>query len=372
MINRDIIILVQNEYDRERLSRLFEYMGYTPLFVSNLNELFKILEKIIPLTVFILESTDPAPEIIIREIKRITPLLPVNIIMKEKNHIKKEKYTELGVFDTIETPWTSENILEIIKKIENYKFESNIKNETITKNIILIGILAISLISMVIFFISHIKQKDKDLNRNQPLTMTLPSKNISGYFKKQNKLYIYDWLIQSFYTYNTTTDKLENVRLFKTSKIGIIVKDMKDFFAFVNDEYEIEKRLKDENFTLISKIKFGDRIDDLCYDNMYIWMLSENNLYKMINNDRLTTTEVYTLDKNKNIKYIACSKYKLYFYTPSQILYSHQEKPDELKFYSESPSRNIIYFDYEYDNENFIYISTKGNKSELKITRIPE
>ncbi len=360
-MNNDIIVITKKIEEIKRFETIAKLLKLKIFFAENLNQLCNMLEKFIPLVVIIVEDEDPPSELYFKEIKRIAPLLCVIIAMKEKNSEKKKKYEK--VFDgVLNYPWTEVELKNIINSILSIKLHP-LKTE---KNKIKINYILIPLITFIaIIFLTILlpSNKKQPLDKNNIKKIQIPSKNISGFFETGKRKYIYDWVIQAFYIYNENNE-LETIKNLPTKEIITILKDGEtgNFFT-VSDEGEVIKRNKDESFSIVSRVKYLLKIEDLCYDGMYVWILTKGNLIKTLNNSELTTISTYSLPE-ENVKYLGCSSDEIYLYSPSKIYNTSTYEPNLIKTTLQSPSKKVIHFDYK--NGKIIYIYEEDKKAYLE------
>ncbi len=124
-MNKDIIIISSQQENTKKMKTIIELCGYKGFFVEDLNEAFNITDKFVPLLIVIVDEEESKTEIFLKEIKRYMPLMPVIIMMSEKNHIRAEKLISFGAYSVIEFPWTE---VEFAKKVEMLEIK-NIKTE---------------------------------------------------------------------------------------------------------------------------------------------------------------------------------------------------------------------------------------------------
>ncbi len=156
----------------------------------------------------------------------------------------------------------------------------------------------------------------------------IPSNTVSGFITINNKLYIYDWVIQSFYVFDYKSKELLETKKFFTPYIITTIKDTRaDFFLAITDSGEIKKFLKDNKFTEISSTLYT-KPKDLCYDGMYVWIVNDDELIKAINNDALTPLESHPLEDDfKKVEHIICYKNNLYFYINRSLIKTDETRP---------------------------------------------
>ncbi|HOL63084.1 MAG: hypothetical protein ACP5SD_09920 [Elusimicrobiales bacterium] len=349
MKNKDVIIITQNLEDTKRMETIFQLAGYKPFFCRNINEASDMLEKFVPLALIITESSDPPAEIYAKEIKKIAPLLPVIIAQKNKDFVKREEFRKIAD-EVIEFPWTEVELAKKLSLFESRKVVIEEKPAKKIKNLTPI-ILITTLIMIIPFSATLFNKKESDKPKDERIIV--PTVNISGFFSHSGKTYIYDWLLQSFYIYDK--DKLETIKNFPTSEIATIVKDGGEgFFFFITDNWEVKKRTKSGSYNIISSTKPAQAPKDICFDGMYVWMLTENNIIKSMNDDNLSQISRYNLPYD-DIEYIGCDGYEIYYYSKSKIYASTTENPSVITKKLISPDKKILSFDYKGKKIRYIY-----------------
>ncbi|MGC9070897.1 MAG: hypothetical protein ACP5IO_06280 [Elusimicrobiales bacterium] len=364
-MNKDIIVISAREENIKKMKTILDLCGYKGYFASDLNDVFSITEKFVPLSIVIVEEEEAKTEIFLKEIKRYMSLIPVIIMMSEKDHIKREKYISIGANIVIEFPWSDVDFAKKIEmleikniEVENRQKESKkrIKNQAIVLSIFLF-IFVLALIIPVKFLSKTKEVAKKDF-------FSIPSTSISGFIKKDNKLYVYDWVIQSFYVFDYQTKELIETKKFFTPYIITLIKDTTaNFFFAITDSGEIKKFLKDNRFTEFSSTLYP-YAKDLCYDGMYVWIANDEYLIKALNNDLLTPVERYPLKQElSKIQHIACAKNNIYYYINNTLIKTEEKRPFD-KISKISLPYRILFIDLMSD-EKIAYIKQDKEKSQL-------
>lgn len=335
-MNKDVLVIAKKEENIKRIKTIFELIGYNFFIADDINSAFRVIEKFIPLAIIIVEEDEETTSIYVREIKRYSPLLPIIILMNEKNHQKREKYLN-EVHEVIEYPWTeimlaeTLNILEI-KKIKSLKVKDSYEKK-ISKNLT-----HIFMISFGVMFISIILLKLTPSKKNENKVIThhefkIPSKNISGFFERQNYYYVYDWAIQSFYVSDRKDGSLINIKNFFTPYIITSIKEGgSSFFFALTDNNEIKKILKDEKFRELYTLSGYKNIADICYDGMYIWVLNETNIMKILDSEKNEIIERYNLpDEIIGANHLSCDNDKLFYYKEPNIYIASLKNPIKIE-----------------------------------------
>jgi len=365
MKNKDIIVITSKLEDIKRFETISKLSGYKVYFAENLKRACDMLEKFIPLAIIITPDSDIPPEAAAKEIKRFAPLLP--LILALKSNKMPDEYREL-FDDFMEFPWTEIELAKKLFSFENKKIiqDKSLNNKKIIKMIPLI-LLSLAIIIIPFIIITEGNKNNKSPENNY-LPVKIPTSNISGFFSNANKLYIYDWLLESFYIYSK--DNLEYISRANIYEIGTLIKDSGDKFFFVlTDSLKLEKRNKDSSYNIISSTKIAKPLKDICFDGMYVWRVEEDKIIKSINDDNLTEISKYNIPY-QDIEYIGCDGYDIYYYTRSKIYHSTTDNPSVTDRYIISPDKKIISFDYKDNRIRYIYQENKNSYyNEIKILK---
>jgi hypothetical protein len=347
-----IIVIVQKEEEKKRFETIFSLTDFSYSFVKSLNEAFNKINEYKPFALIISENIWPPVDIYISEIKRYFNDIPIIVALKAKDIVKKEKYLSEGLY-VMDFPHTEIDLINIIRTIDEKKEEKVIEKEKklYTKYFLPILILFFLLTGLGIY-ITGKTQKEK--NKTDTSKIVIPSRNISGFFYNENKLYIYDWFIQSFYIFDEKKDL--SIKSFITKDILKLIKDSSESYFFaVNDENEIEK-INKKDLKILSTKKTEEKIKDLCFDGAYIWILTDSYLIKSLNNDEITEINRYILSEQlKQAEYIGCDKDdKIVLYTPSKIIITSSQNPNEILKTIIPPEFKVLSFDYRENKLKYI------------------
>lgn len=362
---RDIIVIASKEKDRLILAQIFERIGANPFFAIDLNEAFKLLEKNIPRAIFIVEDNNPPTEIKIRELKRVAPLLPICILLRQRDASKAVEYMKIGAFDCAQSPWTEEEILPLFKK-SLLLTGTEIKFEKPKKQIYILILLFLVFFSFLFYGIFYYGKKTEKTKYEKLLvkdSVVLPEKNISGMFFDEKNVYIVSWLTQNVYQYDKNELRLISVKRL-SGKIPTLVSDIISGFIVLNDENELEKRMKDEKFTILGKIKLNQRITDICFDRMYLWTLNKEKIQKRVLNESLDILSEFNL--NNKVENIACSNKNIYYYNFSQKLISKASIDDPQKIFSEFHISNGKLITMSWNENKLWYVVEENGNTILK------
>ena len=304
-----IQIITKNEKDRATLKQIFANMGKNVVFSHDLNDALDIFEKARPNAVFMVDEEEPPVNIKLREIQRIAPFIPMVVLLKKRDSSHAIEYMKLGAFDCAHAPWTEEQLRPIVKKALNLSGTTiELEKPDFRKQKIAI-FAAATLITIIFGFIfgwryAYNKYHIIPAQQNK---MELPYLHPSGIIFNKGQILISDWYTQAIYKHNPTDLKISGVHSFPhITPIALTSNENNLWLA--NAHGMIEKRLKDDKFTPLSKTKTKARdLSGMCFDGLYFWTAdsSDNKLTKHLNNDSLDKLESFKYP-GKNISAMTC------------------------------------------------------------------
>lgn len=371
-MNKDVIVIAKRDENIKRIKTIFELIGYNIFLADDLNFAFNLVERFTPLAILVAEEDKDTTQIYIKELKRHLPITPIIVLMSEKNNIKKELYLK-DVYEVIDYPWTEIMISQVlnlieIKSIKNQELKKETKQKSLKDFLYLTTIIIMIVLSFVLFL--KLTPSKIDNEKNKTKEIKIPSKNITGFFEKDNNYYFYDWAIQSFYVIEKRGYDIVSIKNFFTPYIITSIKDsgLNSFFA-LTDNGEIKKFLKNDKFSEVYSINNTDynSITDICYDGMYIWILKDNYIAKIFDNEKAEIIERYLLPEEiSGTNHIECSKDQIFYYKDSKIYIANIKNPVQVDK-KLTIDNKIISLNY-LDEKLFLIISFSNNSIVKEIS----
>ncbi|MFA6434418.1 MAG: hypothetical protein WCW52_06955 [Elusimicrobiales bacterium] len=292
-------IVVEPQKERLILESVFKNLGADAVFSRDLNDALAVFERTRPRAVFITEGSEPPPEIQIRELLRVAPFLPLIVLLKRRDSSRAVEYMKLGAFDCAQSPWTEEEIRPLYKKALNIS-GTTLRLDTGDpfrkwKIVLLLAGLAMTLI---FGFISGWLYSFKKYNKAAPPpSMTeLPYAHPSGLAFEKDRVLVSDWYTQAIYKHDINDFKIAGIASFPDS-VPVGLADGADAVWLAAADGEIERRMKNDKFTLLSKTTPGPKPPTgACYDGLYIWLVyaQDNLISKRLANDGLSELRSFT------------------------------------------------------------------------------
>jgi len=305
-------IIVESRTDRPILESIFRNLGADAVFSRDLNDALAVFEKTRPKAVFIVDGEEPPAEIQIRELLRIAPFLPLIVLLKKRDSSKAIAYMKLGAFDCAQSPWTEEEIKPLYKKALNIsgttlrldadRAEINRVNKMV---LVAAGLVMTLLFGFISGWLYGFRKYGRKL---PPPSMTeLPYSHPSGLAFEKGRVLVSDWYTQAVYKHDLKDFKLAGIAAFPDT-VPVGMADGADAIWLAAAGGDIERRMKNDRFTLLSKTKPGLKAPvGVCYDGLYFWAAYQdgNVISKRLGNDGLSELKTFTYP-GKTLAALAC------------------------------------------------------------------
>lgn len=366
-MNREIIVLcAQSEISK--LKTLFVLAGAWAVYPRDLNEAFELLERTEPSAFFISQKSEPSAQICLRELKRHTPSLPICVLLDKRDDETERLYLRMGAFSCIKPPWTPEEAAEVFKlsrqpMLKNFVFREKNKSKLPIIFLVVFLFILFSFISYKYGTVVSAKQLTK---KEDFFSIKLPGSNCSGIFFSDDKVNIYDWLLQTVFSYSLK-NKLPQQAVKINDEIYTYASDFITQVAFLSDDGYLHRRAKDNHFTILDKSGPFRDFSQFCFDGVYVWTFNEkdSSLSKRMNNSSLEKLKDFKLSKSpvlftcdrKNLYYLYHGSYEVASLSdPEKILYLAKYKAFGKPFAFSS-------------QENYLWL-VHGEKGEYFLSRL--
>ena len=289
-----IQLIVETQKDRLILESVFRNLGADAVFSRDLNDALSIFEKARPRAVFIVDGGDPPAEIQLRELLRAAPLIPIVVLLKNRDSSRAIAYMKLGAFDCAQSPWTEEELRPVYKKALNISGtalrldteEFRKRNAALTAAMLAMTLI-FGFISGCLYGFSRYKVKAA------PPSMTeLPYSHPSGLAFDKDGVLVSDWYTQAIYRHNTADFKISGIAAFPdTVPVGLADGPGSVWLSAAGGG--IERRLKNGKFTVAARAGLGSSPPaGACYDGLYFWTADSETkrISRRMANDELTET----------------------------------------------------------------------------------
>src|SRR5258708_3627602 len=114
-------LVCPNEDDRRRLALMAGESGYLIAGAGRLQETVEILRENRPRLMLVVDSPEQDAETMVREVLRLSPLMPVVVALKERDATRAVNLMRTGAAEVIAPPWTRENLQACLAKTTRFQ-----------------------------------------------------------------------------------------------------------------------------------------------------------------------------------------------------------------------------------------------------------
>src|SRR5690349_9897191 len=109
-------LICSDEADRQALSLMAGEAGYMVCSAARLHEAVEVLRERRPKAVLVVDADGREGETLVRELLRVSPLLPVVVALKRRDATRAVALMRAGAAEVIAAPWTRENLRSCLGK----------------------------------------------------------------------------------------------------------------------------------------------------------------------------------------------------------------------------------------------------------------
>ncbi|MBI4052307.1 MAG: hypothetical protein HY400_07355 [Elusimicrobia bacterium] len=310
-----IEVVVGDENKRQELLRVLQGLGYETLPAVNLSESISSLAQNRPRAVLVAEETLETPaEVMLKEIQRAAPLLPVVICLGKRDASRAVEYMKLGAFECVAPPWTEEALRASLRKA--VRFDGTALGLSpqgpSRKAILVLGVLIAAAFSFgmgITVWRWHERKRSMEVFEGKD-RWDLPYAHPSGITWDGRSFWIGDWFGQAIYRHSPKSFEVQQVYRYPTD-IPVALTFAEGTLWTATGSGLIQKHLNDESLRVIGQFKFPGVIG-LCYDGLYLWSLNNQRvLMQHLLDDRLTVLQSFYYPGSKPVA-LACNGQSLW------------------------------------------------------------
>ncbi|MBI4057677.1 MAG: hypothetical protein HY399_09040 [Elusimicrobia bacterium] len=330
-----IPVLAGDEKKRQGLLDVLGVLHYEGVPAKHLSDLVSLLGQMMPRAVLVVEEDLEVPgELVLKEIQRIAPLLPVIFCLKERNASRAVEYMRLGAFECVAPPWTEESLQACLHKAVRFDgttlepFSAPPPSRKFYWGLILFlaTLLSFGLGAGVWrWWAQRISTQPVEQNKEWDLPYTHPS----GIVWDGKFFWIGDWFSQSVYVHSPKGFEVKQVVHFP-SDVPVALTFAEGALWMATASGFVQKHLMDNQIKVLSRFKVPGTIG-LCYDGLYLWSLDgvRKVLIKHILDEQLTSVQSYDYPGLSPIS-LACDGKTLWSLDGGKILKLDIDRPSSI------------------------------------------
>lgn len=291
-------VLCAEEGDRKRLAILAGEAGHLVCEALRLEDALEILRERRPKVMLIAEGAGLDPEVTVREIARIAPLLPVVVALKVRDATRAVALMRAGASEVVAPPWTPESLRSTISKSLRYQGAAlsvaALAPRKPTAHFYFFCVLSFFALAFGFIVVDHDARQQAAVLAHRR-TFDLPYQHPSGMLFDRGQFWIVDWFSSSLYFHDSKGLAVERVMAFSTeSPVAMAVGP--DAIWKVSPEGHVVRHLKDDEFTPVQEYRSAaPNTSAMAYDGLYLWTIDGRNreLRKHLTDDKLSVVGRY-------------------------------------------------------------------------------
>lgn len=289
-------LLASDPSDAESLSLLAGEAGYLVSGASRLHEAVEILRERRPKAMLVVdEGSGTEAEILVREVLRVSPLLPVVVALKKRDANRAVSLMRAGAAEVIAPPWTRENVRACLAKTLRYQGTAFSVVRAAPRRSPYFYFFAVLAFFGAAFGVASVRRQERLAAEAaaKPTSWELPYKHPAALAFDGGRLWIADWFTQSLYLHSPETIAVERVIHF-TAETPVALTFAADSAWTATASGAIVRHMKDSGLSQVQRYPGGKTLA-LAFDGLYLWTYdaSEKKIFKRLVDADLSVAGAY-------------------------------------------------------------------------------
>jgi hypothetical protein len=271
-----IALLCRDDLDRESLALIAGEAGHVVHGAPRLEAAVELLGSSPPRMMLVVDSADQDAETQLRELLRVSPLLPVVVVLKTRDASRAVRLMRTGAAEVVAPPWTREAVAAGLSRAGRLPGTVYSVMKVPPKR----PSAAFYFLAVALFFAAAFSTRS--LRRAEMLQAQeaarryywdIPSQHPAGLAYDAGALWVADWFTQSLYVQDPATMAIKRIVHF-TDQTPIAVAFGSDSVWTASASGGIARRMKDEKLTLLQT--YPDAAPDtlgIAFDGLYLWTI---------------------------------------------------------------------------------------------------
>ncbi len=289
-------LVCSDEADRQRLSLLAGEAGHAAHAAGRLTQALELLRELRPRLMVVVDSPDCDAQVLVRELSRAAPLLPIVVLLKTRDAGRAVELMKTGAAEVMPTPWTQDALHACLSKALRQPGTSFSLTRARRRR----G--PIYALAVLVFFAAAFgrlawrrRQAQQEAALHQRTYWDLPYRHPAGMAFDGKDFWIADWYSQSLYVHEPSDLAIVRIVHFP-DEMPIAVAFAADAVWSVSASGRIVRRMRDAALTPLTAYK--DAAPDtlgMAFDGLYLWTCDSRTkmIHKRIIDSDLTIVASY-------------------------------------------------------------------------------
>lgn len=277
-------LICSDAEDRRRLSLIAGETGHQVHGAGRLHEAVEILQELRPKLMLVVDSRDHDASVVVREVLRAAPLMPVVVALKERDSSRAVSLMRAGAAEVVAPPWTRESVKACVSKSLRFQGTSlSLTKAPRPRNGPIFAAAAL------IFFAAAFGHKAVERAKRQKAEALaaaavshwdLPYSHPAAMTFADGRLWVADWFSQSVYVHDPATIAVRRVAHFP-AEMPVALAVGGDMVWSATAGGAVVRRMKDAALTAVERVS-APRTIGLAYDGLYLWTVESGALRKRL------------------------------------------------------------------------------------------
>lgn len=266
-------LICPDEADRQALSLLAGEAGYLVSAAGRIHDAVEILRERRPKAVLVVDSDGERAETFVRELLRVSPLLPVVVALKRRDASRAVSLMRVGAAEVIAPPWTRENVRACLSKTLRFQgtaFSVVRAGKRRSAYFYFFAVLAFFACALGTLSVQHARQTRLAEAAKPPPVWDLPYRHPAALAFDGGSVWVADWYTQSLYRHAMdATLGLQNVIHFP-DETPVALAFTPEAVWTVTAAGVVAKRMRDAAFTPVQTWSLPNTAG-IAFDGLYLW-----------------------------------------------------------------------------------------------------
>ncbi|OGR82624.1 MAG: hypothetical protein A3J74_06610 [Elusimicrobia bacterium RIFCSPHIGHO2_02_FULL_57_9] len=290
-------VVCADEDERARLSLIAGESGHLVHGAPRLEQALEILRENRPRLMLVVDSSEQDAQSVMREMSRVSPLLPVVVALKNRDANRAVALMRQGAAEVIAPPWTRENIRACLAKTMRLQGTAfSVETPPRPRSVLLYFFFVLAFFAVCF---SALALKRQAWLKAQALAARdfwdLPYKHPAAMGFDGKELWIVDWFTQSLYLHDANGLALRRL-VHLTAETPVALTFATDAVWTVAASGMIIRRMKNAALTPLEKYKdAAPNTLGMAFDGLYLWTCDSrlNQLHKHLIDFQLSLVASY-------------------------------------------------------------------------------
>lgn len=261
-----------DESDRQALTLLAGEAGHMVCGAARIQEAVEILRERRPKAMLVVEDGERDADSVVRELLRVSPLLPVVVALKRRDAGRAVALMRTGAAEVIAPPWTRENVRACLSKTLRFQgtaFSVVKAPRRRSAHFYFFAVLAFFAAALGTMSVRR-ERRERQAEAARPYAWDLPYKHPSALAFDGNSLWVADWFTQSLYRHAVDGGlSLQGVVHFP-DETPVALAFTPEAVWTVSAAGRVARRMRDARLT---EVQTWSRpgTTAIAYDGLYLW-----------------------------------------------------------------------------------------------------